>query len=73
MAPLKAAEIVAHPAFEHVEWNLPPTTSGKASVAKGRSGGPFQLYYEIHGKGERRIVVSRFCLSLLRSGFLDEI
>jgi hypothetical protein len=58
MVPLKAAEIVAHPAFKHVEWNLPPTTSGKALVAKGRTGGPFELYYEIHGRGERKIVVS---------------
>jgi pimeloyl-ACP methyl ester carboxylesterase len=56
MALLKAAEILAHPAFQHMDWDLPPTTSGKALVAKGRSGGPFNLYYEIHGTGSRRIV-----------------
>jgi hypothetical protein len=60
MPPLKAADIVAHPAFKHVEWNLPATTSGKVDVAKGRSGGPIGLYYEIHGEGGRRVVVSLF-------------
>lgn len=63
MPPLKAAEIVAHPAFKHVEWKLPATTSGKVDVAKGRSGGPIGLYYEIHGNGDRRVVVS-VCFSL---------
>lgn len=56
MAPLKAAEIIAHPAFQHLDWDLPPTSSGKASVAKGRAGGPFNLYYEIHGTGSRHTV-----------------
>lgn len=58
MAPLKAAEILAHSAFKYLDWDLPPTSSGRAEVAKGRVGGPFELYYEIHGKGSKRIVVS---------------
>jgi hypothetical protein len=58
MAPMKAAEIVAHPAYESVEWKLPPTVSEKCSVAKDRTGGPFNLYYEIHGTGPVKMVVS---------------
>jgi hypothetical protein len=56
---LKAAEILAHPAFKTVEWDLPPTRSGKAEVAKGRAGGPFQLHWEVHGTGDVKLVVSR--------------
>lgn len=55
---LTAAELISHPAFKHLKWNLPPAEEGYAEVAKGRSGGPFKLWYEIHGKGSTKIVVS---------------
>jgi hypothetical protein len=58
--PLKAAEIISHPAFDTVEWNLPPTKEGYAEIAKGRAGGPFKLYYEIHGQGGVKLVVGAF-------------
>ncbi|OCT52234.1 hypothetical protein CLCR_09246 [Cladophialophora carrionii] len=58
--PLKAAEIISHPAFDTVEWELPPTKKGHAEVAKGRAGGPFKLYYEIHGQGHVKLVVGAF-------------
>lgn len=57
MAPLKAAEILVHPAFSTIEWDLPPTREGYCDVALGRPGGPFKLYWEIHGQGEVKIVV----------------
>lgn len=55
---LKAAELTAHPAFKHLKWNLPREKEDYAEVAKGRKGGPFKLWYEIHGKGSTKIVVS---------------
>ncbi len=76
--PLKAAEIISHPAFDTVEWDLPPTKEGYAEVAKGRAGGPFKLYYEIHGQGDVKLVVGAFkipqCLftscAMRRAGWL---
>ena len=56
--PLTAAELLEHPAYEHLQWKLPPTQSDYCTVAQGRSGGPFKLWYEVHGKGSRRMVVS---------------
>ncbi|KAF7164770.1 hypothetical protein CNMCM5623_009152 [Aspergillus felis] len=56
MAPLTAQEIIAHPAYETVDWKLPPTTSGRALVAQNRRGGPFNLNYEIHGTGPVKLV-----------------
>ncbi|KAF7126187.1 hypothetical protein CNMCM5793_002609 [Aspergillus hiratsukae] len=56
MAPLTAQEILAHPAYETVEWKLPPTTSGRALVAQNRRGGPINLNYEIHGTGPVKLV-----------------
>ena len=55
-APLTAAEILKHPEFEHVVWELQPAKKGKATVAQGR-GGPIQISYEIHGNGPIRLVV----------------
>ena len=55
-APLTAAEIVKHPEFRHVVWDLQPAKKGKATVAQGR-GGPIQISYEIHGNGPTRLVV----------------
>ncbi|KAE8154195.1 Alpha/Beta hydrolase protein [Aspergillus avenaceus] len=56
MAPLTAAEIVKHPAYSSVGWNLPPTTSGTCPVAQNRRGGPINLYYETHGSGPAKLV-----------------
>ena len=60
--PLKATEIVAHSAFDTVEWDLPPTRKGYQEVARGRSGGPFKLYWEVHGEGSVKTVVGDFSL-----------
>jgi len=54
--PLTAAEILAHPAYNTVNWDLPPTKKGRCEVAKGRSGGPFKIHYEIHGTGDVKLV-----------------
>lgn len=54
--PLTAAEIQAHPEYPHVHWDLKPDKQEKIDVAKGR-GGPFKLYYEIHGHGPKKIIV----------------
>lgn len=56
--PLTVAEIVEHPAFEHVIHKLSPTKNDTLAVAKGR-GGPFNMAYEIHGTGPIHLVVSR--------------
>ena len=57
--PLTASELQAHPAWKAgLKWHLPPTKEGKCEVAKGRSGGPLKLHYEIHGTGPTKIVVS---------------
>ncbi|KAK4949930.1 hypothetical protein LTR10_011772 [Elasticomyces elasticus] len=53
---LTAAEIMAHPAYNTVEWDLPPTKKGTAQVANGRPGGPFNLYWEVHGTGPTKLV-----------------
>ncbi|MCJ1312495.1 hypothetical protein MMC25_006169 [Agyrium rufum] len=47
---LPATEVVEHPEFKKLLWNLPPTKKGKIEVAKGR-GGPLKIAYEIHGTG----------------------
>lgn len=56
MSTLTAAELKAHPQFHKLEWNLPPTKEGKCPVAQDR-GGPFNLWYEVHGTGEIKLVV----------------
>ncbi|KAL4914429.1 Alpha/Beta hydrolase protein [Aspergillus aurantiobrunneus] len=56
MAPLTAAEVVAHPAYQHLDWKLSPTTSGTCPVAQNRRGGPLNLYYQIHGTGPTKLV-----------------
>lgn len=55
--PLKAAEIISHPAFHTIEWDLSPKDKGSTEVAKGRPGGPFKLYWEVHGRGDVKTVV----------------
>lgn len=54
---LKASEIIAHPAYDTVEWDLPPSQQGYCEVAKKRAGGPFKLYWEVHGEGDIKCVV----------------
>ncbi|OAP60992.1 hypothetical protein AYL99_05996 [Fonsecaea erecta] len=54
--PLTAAEILVHPAFDTVDWHLEPSRSGYCEAAQGRHGGPFNLYWEIHGKGDVKLV-----------------
>ena len=56
MAPLSAAELVEHPEFESVIWDLKPAKKGKNTVAIGR-GGPIRIAYEIHGNGPTKLVV----------------
>ena len=60
-APLTAAELVEHPAFKTVNWDLPPTKKGSVAVAHGR-GGPLDISYEIHGHGPIHLVVSALSL-----------
>ena len=60
--PLTAAELIQHPAFPDVIWDLKPTTKGKCAVAASR-GGPFNIAYEIHGSGPIRTVVSTYIAS----------
>ena len=61
MAPLTAEELQKHPEYEHTIWKLTPDQEGKVAVAKDR-GGPINVAYEVHGHGDRKIVVSvQFC------------
>jgi len=52
----KAADILAHHSYKDAVWRLKPTQSGKLEVAKGR-GGPIGISWEVHGRGEKKIVV----------------
>lgn len=66
MAPLTAQELQEHPEYEHTIWKLKPSLQGKVAVAKDR-GGPFNIAYEVHGHGDRKLVVSK---RFLRFSFL---
>ncbi|KAL5114041.1 hypothetical protein ACEQ8H_008097 [Pleosporales sp. CAS-2024a] len=55
MAPMSPDELQQHPEYEHIIWHLEPTHKAKLPVAHGR-GGPFNLAYEVHGAGDRRLV-----------------
>ncbi len=55
-SPLLAAEVVQHPEFKNVLWDLKPSEKGKLAVAQGR-GGPFDIAYEVHGQGPIHMVV----------------
>lgn len=57
MAPLTPQELQKHPEYEHTIWKLKPSLQGKVAVAKDR-GGPFNIAYEVHGHGDRKLVVS---------------
>lgn len=62
MAPLTAEELARHPEYEHTIWKLKPDQEGKVAVANDR-GGPINIAYEVHGHGDRKIVVSAHCSS----------
>ena len=55
------AEVLAHPSYPEVVWNLTPDQKGRAPVALKR-GGPIEIEYEIHGRGDIKLVV---CLAVL--------
>ena len=57
MAPMTAQELLKHPEYDHTIWVLKPEKKGKVSVAKDR-GGPIDIAYEVHGHGDRHLVVS---------------
>jgi hypothetical protein len=50
-------ELLAHPEYNHLIWDLKPSRQGKVAVAKSR-GGPINIAYEIHGHGKTHLVVS---------------
>ena len=58
MPRLTADQILAHPQYKNIIWDLPPTKKGKVEVAKSR-GGPFKIAYEIHGHGDTKLLVSQ--------------
>ncbi|KAG5979623.1 hypothetical protein E4U55_004951 [Claviceps digitariae] len=49
-------ETMQHRAYESAIWGLEPHSCGKLAVAEGR-GGPLELYWEVHGEGEMKIVL----------------
>ncbi|KAL0933242.1 alpha/beta hydrolase (glycylpeptide N-tetradecanoyltransferase) [Colletotrichum truncatum] len=53
---LSALQISQHPAYATTKWNLQPDSSGFVNVAESRPGGPFPLWYEIHGHGPLKVV-----------------
>lgn len=57
MAPMTAEELKAHPEYDHTIWDLKPEKQGKHAVANDR-GGPINIAYEVHGTGDRHLVVS---------------
>lgn len=57
MPPLTAAQVLEHPEFESVVWDLKAVSKGRATVAQGRRGGPLDLAYEVHGQGPVKLVV----------------
>jgi hypothetical protein len=70
MAPMTAEELQKHPEYEHTIWRLKPTQEGKVAVAKDR-GGPINIAYEVHGHGERKLVVSSIHTSHSRRQVLE--
>jgi len=58
--PLTATQLLAHPAYPTNDWSdrIPPTATGHAPIntSSSRPGGPFSIYYELHGNGPRKII-----------------
>jgi hypothetical protein len=50
-------EVMAHPAFPTAVWQFKTTQEGMLPVASGR-GGPLNIWHEIHGNGDIKLVVS---------------
>jgi hypothetical protein len=61
MAPMTAEQLQQHPEYNHTIWDLKPEKKGKVTVANGR-GGPIDIAYEVHGSGDRHLVVSLLLL-----------
>jgi hypothetical protein len=57
MAPMSAEELLKHPEYDYTIWDLKPQKKGKVAVANGR-GGPINIAYEVHGSGDKHLVVS---------------
>jgi hypothetical protein len=57
---MAAEELLKHPEFDHTVWDLKPAKEGNLTVAKDRSG-PINIAYEVHGHGDRHLVVSNLC------------
>lgn len=55
--PMTAAEVVNHPEYSHTIWDLKPEKKGRVAVARNR-GGPINIEYEVHGRGNKHLVVS---------------
>ncbi|KAG6024583.1 hypothetical protein E4U41_001737, partial [Claviceps citrina] len=49
-------DTMRHGAFASAVWGLEPRLSGTVAVAEGR-GGPVELYWEVHGEGETKLVL----------------
>lgn len=54
--PMTADELLQHPEYPHTIWDLPPAQKARLPVAKDR-GGPLNIAYEVHGRGNLRLVV----------------
>ncbi|KAF2198280.1 alpha/beta hydrolase-like protein, partial [Delitschia confertaspora ATCC 74209] len=53
--PMTAAEVVKHPEYPYIIWDLKPEKKGQVTVAKNR-GGPINIAYEVHGHGDKHMV-----------------
>lgn len=53
---LTAEEVLQHPEYPHVNWDLKPDKAERIDVAAGR-GGPFKISYQLHGHGPKKIIV----------------
>jgi glycylpeptide N-tetradecanoyltransferase len=49
-------EVLAHPVYPTAIWKLKPDQEGMLPVASGR-GGPFNLYWQVHGTGNIKLIV----------------
>jgi hypothetical protein len=57
MAPMTAEALLKHPEYDYAIWDLKPVQKGKVAAANGR-GGPIDIAYEVHGSGDKHMVVS---------------
>lgn len=52
---LSVEQILEHPEYPHVNWDLAAVKKEKIEIAHGR-GGPFGLAHELHGHGPRKLI-----------------